>query len=168
MKARFSSSCDRSWVKMAASRRYLSKNKPGDWMIKQLSVIHNRFYTRLSWWITTLAILKLLGRLGQVALWECFGEVMASFLGLTRLRRELGQNFSLQNSPMKHFVTTPSQSSSIVTLKCPMIRDGQLPRDSWFKGSATIQIVQGHPTTIFGKLSVRKTIGDLEFSDHFL
>ena len=27
---------------------------------------------------------------------------------------------------------------------------------------------RGHPTTIFGKLSVRKTTWDLEFSDHFL
>ena len=27
---------------------------------------------------------------------------------------------------------------------------------------------QGHPKTIFGKLSVRKTIWGLEFSDHFL
>ena len=27
---------------------------------------------------------------------------------------------------------------------------------------------RGHPTTIFGKLSVRKTIRGLEFSDHFL
>ena len=125
VKARFSPSCDRSCVKIAASRRYLSKNKLGDRMINQLSVIHYRFYTRLSWWLTALAILKLLGRLGQVALWECFGEVMASFLGLTRLRRELGQNFSLQNRPMKHFVTI--ESESIVTLKCQMARDGQLP-----------------------------------------
>ena len=28
--------------------------------------------------------------------------------------------------------------------------------------------VQGHPTTIFGKISVRKTICDLEFSEHLL
>ena len=27
---------------------------------------------------------------------------------------------------------------------------------------------QGHPTTIFGKISVRKTIWDLEFSEHLL
>ena len=31
-----------------------------------------------------------------------------------------------------------------------------------------VNLCQGHPTTIFGKLSVRKTIWDLEFSDHFL
>ena len=29
-------------------------------------------------------------------------------------------------------------------------------------------IVQGHPTAIFGKISVRKTIWDLEFSEHLL
>ena len=28
--------------------------------------------------------------------------------------------------------------------------------------------VQGHPTTIFGKISVRKTVWDLEFSEHLL
>ena len=28
--------------------------------------------------------------------------------------------------------------------------------------------IQGHPTTIFGKISVRKTIWDLEFSEHLL
>ena len=28
--------------------------------------------------------------------------------------------------------------------------------------------LQGHPTTIFGKISVRKTIWDLEFSEHLL
>ena len=27
---------------------------------------------------------------------------------------------------------------------------------------------QGHPTAIFGKISVRKTIWDLEFSEHLL
>ena len=27
---------------------------------------------------------------------------------------------------------------------------------------------QGHPTTVFGRISVRKTIGDLEFSKHLL
>ena len=27
---------------------------------------------------------------------------------------------------------------------------------------------QGHPTAIFGKMSVRKTIWDLEFSEHLL
>ena len=32
------------------------------------------------------------------------------------------------------------------------------------KGNATFQ---GHPTTIFGKISVRKTIWDLEFLEHF-
>ena len=48
MKARFSPSCDRSCVKMAASRRYLSKNKLGDWMIKWIirnsqSLLHSTF-----------------------------------------------------------------------------------------------------------------------------
>ena len=28
--------------------------------------------------------------------------------------------------------------------------------------------VQGHPTAIFGKISVRKTIWELEFSEHLL
>ena len=28
--------------------------------------------------------------------------------------------------------------------------------------------IQGHPTAIFGKISVRKTIWDLEFSEHLL
>ena len=37
--------------------------------------------------------------------------------------------------------------------------------DDKFNQSATIQ---GHPTTIFGKTSVRKTIWDLEFSEHLL
>ena len=31
-----------------------------------------------------------------------------------------------------------------------------------------LQFSQGHPTTIFGKISVRKTIWDLEFSEHLL
>ena len=28
--------------------------------------------------------------------------------------------------------------------------------------------IQGHPTAIFGKISVRKTIWELEFSEHLL
>ena len=31
-----------------------------------------------------------------------------------------------------------------------------------------ITFMRGHPTTIFGKISVRKTIWDLEFSEHLL
>ena len=30
------------------------------------------------------------------------------------------------------------------------------------------RFIQGHPTAIFGKTSVRKTIWELEFSDHLL
>ena len=36
---------------------------------------------------------------------------------------------------------------------------------SWRSGKL---LRQGHPTTIFGKISVRKTIWDLEFSEHLL
>ena len=38
MKPCFSPSCDHSCVKMAASRKYLSKNKLADGMIKQLQI----------------------------------------------------------------------------------------------------------------------------------
>ena len=34
--------------------------------------------------------------------------------------------------------------------------------------SAQYLLEQGHPTAIFGKISVRKTIWDLEFSEHLL
>ena len=50
--------------------------------------------------------------------------------------------------------------------------------ESWLRGKGPTQIgkelrvqkqiIQGHPTTIFGKISVRKTIWDLEFSEHLL
>ena len=32
----------------------------------------------------------------------------------------------------------------------------------------TLNLPQGHPTAIFGKISVRKTIWELEFSEHLL
>jgi len=44
--------------------------------------------------------------------------------------------------------------------------NGELARRLQQNSSVTIQ--QGHPTTIFGKISVRKTIWDLEFSEHLL
>ena len=33
---------------------------------------------------------------------------------------------------------------------------------------ASVLIIQGHPTTIFGRISVGQTIFDLEFSEHLL
>ena len=36
------------------------------------------------------------------------------------------------------------------------------------KINAKEEVEQEHPTTIYGKISVRKTIWDLEFSEHLL
>ena len=36
------------------------------------------------------------------------------------------------------------------------------------RATGMIGISQGHPTTIFGRISVQKTILDLEFSKHLL
>ena len=41
-------------------------------------------------------------------------------------------------------------------------------KNVWSYYHKTYNIKQGHPTAIFGKISVRKTIWDLEFSEHLL
>ena len=46
------------------------------------------------------------------------------FFGAYKVAQKTGSKFF---PSVKHFVTTPSQSESIVILKCPMTRDGQLP-----------------------------------------
>ena len=97
MKARFSPSCDRSCVKMAASRRYLSKNKLGDWMIDQLSVIHDRFYTRLSRWISLLWISQspcLPAReTGSGCIMGMFRGIYAFFFGAYEVAQGTGSKF---------------------------------------------------------------------------
>ena len=65
-----------------------------------------------------------------------------------------------------HSITLPRSTHQILCLihwrECRSVASSvPLSIFSW-------QTAQGHPTTIFGKLSVRKTIWDLEFSDHFL
>ena len=96
MKARVSPSCDRPCLKMAASRIYLSKKKLGDSMIKQLSVIHDRFYIRHLLMDSCIGHFEVARETGTSCTMGMFRGRYGFFLELTRLRGKLAQNFSLQ------------------------------------------------------------------------
>ena len=71
------------------------------------------------------------------------------------------ENFQLSAVRKKIFPTTKGKQTStclqirFCDFRCSAVEVSRLK-------------MQGHPTTIFGRISVRKTILDLEFSEHLL
>ena len=84
------------------------------------------------------------------------------------------QHILLQNDQYKHLSNVSEMIFGSNLLVAKIVTITQVSSLNSIDGSfkmadpSETPITQGHPTTIFGKISVRKTIWELEFSEHLL